>query len=137
VAIIDLHNPRDVETMPERVRVAESVALGATPNELLAAHPEFDGVTDADFARIVGRGTLIGVPLAYVLSFLIVLTGADLATSAAAAILPAIFGGTFLGATVMLVKRLRAMESRLTVLDPALEHREAAFAMPPAEIFAI
>ena len=67
-------------------------------------------IDDARFGRIVVRGTLIGVPLVFVLSLLIALPGAGWPLAAGVAVTPAVVAGPFVGGFVALMRAMTTHE---------------------------
>ena len=90
-------------------------------------------LNDTDFARIVRRGAMIGMPLTYVIAMLLSLAGAGWPYAAAIAVWPALIGGPWVGGTIMLIKRLSELDTAAQVthlparpVTSALGTREAA-----------
>ena len=82
-------------------------------------------IDDARFGRIVAMGTLVGVPLVFVVSVLMALPGAGWPLAAGVAVWPALVGGPFFGGFVALMRAMTAHEHRASV-DPDLHPRTEA-----------
>ena len=67
-------------------------------------------IDDDRFGRMVVMGTLIGVPLVFVLSLLIALPGAGWPLAAGVAVTPAIVGGPFVGGFLALMRAMTTHE---------------------------
>ena len=67
-------------------------------------------IEDAQFGRILVMGTLIGVPLVFLLSLLIALPGAGWPLAAGVALTPAIVAGPFVGGFVALMRAMATHE---------------------------
>jgi hypothetical protein len=72
-------------------------------------------IDDARFGGIIVKGTLIGVPLAFVLSLLVALPGAGWPLAAGVAVWPALVGGPFIGGFVALMSAMAALEPGASV----------------------
>lgn len=88
---------------------------------------------DADFGRVVRVGSLIGIPLTFIIALVISLAGAGWPTAAAIAVWPALVGGPFIGGFVVLMKRMAQLETTAPIthlpVRPAaapVGHRHAA-----------
>jgi hypothetical protein len=67
---------------------------------------------DADVGRILAHGAALGVPLAYVISLLVVLPGAGWPLALWIGAWPALVAGPWVGGVVFLLKRLGELEAR-------------------------
>jgi len=72
-------------------------------------------VDDARFGRIIATGTLVGVPLVFVISLLIALPGAGWPLAAAVAVWPGLVGGPFVGGFVALMWAMSAQQAKGSV----------------------
>ena len=68
-------------------------------------------IDDIDLGRILFHGALFGLPLAYVVTFLIALPAAGPAIAGVVSIWPAIVAGPWLGATLLMGKRSRELQA--------------------------
>jgi hypothetical protein len=97
-------------------------------------HTDPSELDDADFARVLRRGAMIGVPLAFVIALLISLPGAGWPNAAAIAVLPAFMGGLpWVIGEIVLAERgserdtpARASHLPARSVTSPLGHREAA-----------
>jgi len=75
-------------------------------------------IDDQRFGHIIAMGTLVGVPLVFLVSLLVSLPGAGWPVAAEIAAVPALFGGPFVGGFVVLMRALsqRADHASVTPL---------------------
>jgi hypothetical protein len=86
--------------------------------------PAPDELDDAQFGRLVADGAVLGVPLAYVISLLVILPGAGWHLALWMAAWPALVAGMWVGGMVMLLKRSGELEARPDVITAATPHSE-------------
>lgn len=75
-------------------------------------------IDDTDLGRIYLRGALLGLPLAYLITFLVTLPAGGLTIALVVSIWPAIVAGPWLGATMLMGKR--AMELQAHPRSPVI-----------------
>ena len=106
---IDVDNPQQLEDVVRRLH-----NLGITDSEVHIEHLRAPAgeVTDADMARSIRLGALVGVPVVYLLSGIIaLLAGVPLREASQIGLIPAAFGGWFVAGFVFLNARSAAIET--------------------------
>lgn len=97
------------------------IVLPEAPGRSMPAPAELD---DAQFGRLVAQGAVRGVPLAYVISLLVILPGAGFPLALWIAAWPAVVAGMWVGGMIMLLKRSGEVEARPDVITAATAHSE-------------
>lgn len=78
-----------------------------------------DDIDDTQLGSSVVVGTLIGLPLVFVVSTLLTLR-VGVVNAMAIAVLPTLFSGSYVGGLILLLSALRRAERRETALRPAV-----------------
>ncbi len=68
-------------------------------------------IDDTDLGRILARGALLGVPLAFLVTFLVALPAGGITIALVVSIWPAVVAGPWIGATLLMGKRAMELQA--------------------------